>query len=111
MWIVKKHQDFWNITICNVQGLAAKENELVGEFERENLDILRIIEAKNKGSGEMEMGGGHLLIYKGVSGDSRAKEGVGCNINKKYKKYISKWIGETERIRRVEVKTIENVTM
>ena len=36
----------------------------------------------------MEMEGGHLLIYKGVSEDSRAKEGVGCIINKKYKGYF-----------------------
>ena len=59
------------------------------------MDTLGITETKKKGSGEMEMEGGHILIYKGVNGDSGAKLGVGCIISKKYKRYISKWIGET----------------
>ena len=46
------------------------------------------METKKKGSGEMEMKD-HLLIYKGKSRDSRAKEGVGCFINKKYKRFIT----------------------
>ena len=57
------------------------------------------------------MEGGHLLIYKGVSGNSRAKLGVGYIISKKYKGYISKWIGEAERILSVELKMEENVTI
>ena len=43
-----------------------------------------------------------------MSGDSRAKEGVRCTINKKYKRVKSKQIGETERILRVELKMKEN---
>ena len=111
MGIVKKDQDLWNIATWNVRGLAGKENELIGEFKRENLDILGITETKKKGSGEIEMEGSHLLMYKGVNEDSRAKLGVGCIISKKYKGYISKWIGETERILRVELKMEENVTI
>ena len=57
------------------------------------------------------MEGGHLLIYKEVSGDSRAKEGVGCIINKNYKGYISKRIDGTEIILSVELKMEENVTI
>ena len=83
--IVKKDEDLWNIATWNVRGSAGKGNELIGEFERENLDILGITETKKKGSGEMEMERGHLLIYKGVSGDSRSKVGVGCIINKNIK--------------------------
>ena len=56
-----------------------------------------------KGLREMEC---HFLNYKGVSEDSRAKEGVGCII-KTYKGYISKWIGETERILWLEMKMKE----
>ena len=74
MGIVKKDQDLWNIATWNVRGLAGNENELIGEFERENLDILGITETKKKGSGKMKMEGSHLLIYKGVNGDSRAKK-------------------------------------
>ena len=46
MGIVKKDQDDWNIATMNVRGLTGKENELIGEFERENLDILGITETK-----------------------------------------------------------------
>ena len=35
---------------------------------------------------------------KGVSEDRKAKEGVDCVINNKYKIFLSKWISETERI-------------
>ena len=37
MEIVKKNQDFWNIATWNVRGLAGKKNEVIGEFERENI--------------------------------------------------------------------------
>ena len=89
--------------------MAGKENEFIVEFEIENLDILGITETKKKGSGEIEMEGDHLLIYKGMSGDSRAKEGVGCIINKKYRGY--KRIDKTEKILSVELKMEENVTI
>ena len=46
-----------------------------------------------------------------MSADNRSKEGVGGIINKKYKRCISKWIGGTERILKVELKTKENVTI
>ena len=45
-----------------------------------------------------------------MSGDNEAKEGAGCNINEKYKRLMSKQIGETERILGVELKEKENVT-
>ena len=57
MWIVKKGQDF-----RNVRDLTGKEGELVGEFEREILHTLEIMGTKEKGSGEMEMEGGHLSL-------------------------------------------------
>ena len=49
--------------------------------------------------------GGHLLIYKGVNG------GNNKIVKKKNKRFISKWIGETERILSVELKMEENVTI
>ena len=52
-----------------------------------------------------------LLIYKGTSGDSRAKEELGCIINKKYKRIISERIGATERIFRVKLQMKENITI
>ena len=93
------------------KGFGKEENELFGKFGKKFLDILGITETKKKGSGEMKIEGGHLLIYKRVSGDSRAKVGVGCFISKNYKGYISKWIGKTEGIHNVELKMEENVTI
>ena len=110
MGMVKKNQDFWNIATQYVRDLTGKENELIEEFERENLDTLRIVETKEKGLGEMKREGDQLLIYQGMCGDKRAKEGEGCNIKKKYKRFINKQIGETERILSVEQKIKENVT-
>ena len=46
--IVKKEQDFWNIGTWNIRSSAGKENELIGEFEKENLDILGTTETKRK---------------------------------------------------------------
>ena len=101
MRIIKKDQDFWNTVTWNVRRLTGKENELIGE--------LGITETKKKGGGKMKIGG-QLLIYKEGSGHSRAKERVGCFINKKYKRFKSKWISETERFPTVELKMKENVT-
>ena len=56
----------------------------------ENLNVLGIAETKRKIREKREMEvEGHLLIYKGVSDNSRIKENVGCVINNKYKRYIS----------------------
>ena len=42
----------------------------------------------------MEIEEVHFLIYKEVSGNSKAKGGVGCISNKKYERFISKWSGK-----------------
>ena len=97
-WL-RKYQDFWN-----VRGLAGKENEL----ERLNLDVLGITKAEKTDFKEI---GDHLLIYEGTSGNNRAKERIRRIINKKYKRFISTWIGETESILRMELKMKENVTV
>jgi Reverse transcriptase (RNA-dependent DNA polymerase)/Endonuclease-reverse transcriptase len=95
----------------NIRGLAGKEAELVDEFEKERLDILGITETKKKGMGEMEINKGHLMIFNGVEETRRAKGGVGCIINKEYRKFITRWEGITERILRIELKLLEATTI
>ena len=94
----------WKIGTWNVSGLAGKEDELMQEFQRENLDILGVTETKKKGRGEIEVPGGHLLIYSGVDINARAKEGVGCIINGKHRQLVTKWDSITERILKIEMK-------
>ena len=69
--------------------MAEKENEFVKEFERENLDVSNC-RNKKKASGKMETEGGHLLIFKRVSGDSRAEDRVERTVNKKHSRPVNK---------------------
>ena len=85
---LKKDQNFWNTATWIIGGLTGKENELIG-FDRENLDTLGIAGTKEKGSRKTKVEGS-LWIFKGMSGDNRAKERVGCIINNKHKRFISK---------------------
>ena len=48
------------------------------------MDISGITETKKKCLEEMETQENHCVIYKGVIGNTKAKEGVGYIINKKY---------------------------
>ena len=51
----KKDRDFRNIATWNVRSLVEKENEVVEEFEKENLDTLEIGETRKKSLGELEV--------------------------------------------------------
>lgn len=90
-----------NMCYMGVRGLAGKEHDLILRFNEENLDIVGIIETKKKGNGGIKLG--HLFIYNGVSVNSRAKEGVGCIINKKYITTIKNWEGISERILKLQL--------
>ncbi|KAK4885035.1 hypothetical protein RN001_001306 [Aquatica leii] len=79
--INQKHKNMTNIRIK--KSISDKEKELVEEFEKTDLDILGITETKKKGTGELELQSGHILIYSGVQHTSRAREGVGCIIKRK----------------------------
>lgn len=90
--------------------MLGKENQSIVKFKEENIHILGITEANEKGSGEMEIEGRELSIYKEVNGNSKAKE-VHYIIDKIYKRFITEWIGATERIPMVELKMKEDVTL
>lgn len=99
----KRTTDTWKMGTWNVRGLQGKEQELVDEFENANLQILSITETKRKGKGMMELGNGHILVFSGVQQGERAKSGVGCIINKKWKGKITMWEAITDRILIVQI--------
>lgn len=99
----------WKIGTWNVRGINGKEDELNEEFEKVGLDILGVTETKKKGKGETVLKGGHVLLYSGVDGKERAREGVGCIIEKKNLKYLKKWTGITERILKVTLEIEKHI--
>ncbi|KAK9702374.1 hypothetical protein QE152_g29991 [Popillia japonica] len=87
----KMNEKVWKIGTWNIRSLTGKEHELVDEMEKVNMDVVGITETKKKGQGEINLKGGHRLIYSGVNHESRAREGVGCYIKKENTKYIRNW--------------------
>jgi hypothetical protein len=94
------------IGMWNIRSLVGKEIELVGEFERADLEILVVAETKRKGAGTVEMENGHLLVWSGVGERERAQAGVGCVLHRNIKKNLSRWEAVSERILTVEL-TVE----
>jgi hypothetical protein len=97
-------RNYWKLATWNIRGLSGKENELIEECQKINVDILGITETKKKGQGSIEVGNGYYLIYSGVPTNERAKAGVGCLINEKWRKKILGWTYISERIIKVEAK-------
>jgi hypothetical protein len=101
-------RNYWKLATWNIRGLSGKENELIEECQKIKVDILGITETKKKGQGSIEVGNGYYLIYSGVPTNERAKAGVGCLINEKWRKKILGWTYISERIIKVEAKNGEN---
>ena len=106
----KEKEKIWKMGTWNVRSLTGKENELIGELENIDIDILGITETKKKGKGEIMTEGGHIMMYSGVDLNYRAKEGVGCIVNKDNIRHIRKWYGISERILKVELEIDEKDT-
>lgn len=83
--------------------MTGKEEEVIGEVEKYNLDIIGITETKRKGQGEVELHNGHVMFYSGVEITERAREGVSCIIHRKNTKYIKQWSAINERILKIEM--------
>lgn len=88
-----------------------KEIEIIEEFEKAKMHLLAITELKRKGQGIIETEGEHILIYSGVPISERAQAGVGCIINKEWKKGIQSWEFISERILKIELKNIIQETV
>ena len=64
----------------NVRGMKNKEQKLIEEFEQSRNRIVALTETKRKGEGIVNIGNGHVLIWKGVNNEERAKAEVACLI-------------------------------
>ena len=93
----------WKIGVWNTRSLNGKEDEIVYEMKKANIDLLVTPETKKKGLGEMELTDGYMLIYSGVSDSKRAAEGIGCILNGNSAERIIKWKGWNERMLTVEL--------
>ncbi|KAK7873794.1 hypothetical protein R5R35_005779 [Gryllus longicercus] len=86
----------------NIQGLRAKQREVISEIEKMNLDIIILTETKKKGGGE-EILNEYLHIWSGVPKDFRAKSGVSFLIKRKWTKFIKRIENINERILRIDM--------
>jgi exonuclease III len=84
-------KNYWKLATWNIRGLSGKENELVEECRKAKVDILGITETKKKGQGTTDARNGYYLIYSGVPTNERAKAGVSCLVNEKWRKKILGW--------------------
>ncbi|XP_031335863.1 craniofacial development protein 2-like [Photinus pyralis] len=97
----------WKLGVWNTRSMNGKENELVQEFEKAQLDILVISETKKKGRGTTKMDNNHLFIYSGVDLNERAAGGVGCLIHEKHVEKVYDWKSISERTIQVELIGLE----
>ena len=100
---VKSETKKWKIGVWNTRSLNGKEDEIIYEIMKANLDILVIPETKKKGIGEMELINGYMLMYSGVRDNKRATDGIGCILNENLNKQIIKWKGWNERILTIDL--------
>lgn len=98
----------WKLATWNVRGIRGKEMDLIGEFERYNIDVLGITETKKKGKGEQLMENGHIMVYGGVENDKHGAAGVGCLINKRWSQFVDHWEVYSERILLLRLKKSMN---
>ena len=70
------------VATWNVRGLNNKMEELKRELKASNIELVGLTETKLKGSGEILLSDGDLLIYSGVDTEKRARAGVAAFIKK-----------------------------
>ena len=74
-----------NYGTWNVQSIRGKMEVITSELGKLKMDVIRLTETKQKGTGS-ELVGGYVHLYSGVSKDRRAERGVSILIKKKFKK-------------------------
>ncbi|GLV37385.1 hypothetical protein CBL_10648 [Carabus blaptoides fortunei] len=88
----------------NIRSIKEKEEELVEEMEKQNIEILGITETKKKGRGMRSIHKGYWMIWSGIEDTGRAKGGVGLVVAPNR---ITKIINEkstNERLLKVDMK-------
>lgn len=89
------------IATWNIRSLNEKEDELIDEFERVNIDFLAITETKKKGHHTRDLKDGKMMLLSGVKTDKRAQAGVGCIMGRNLTKFLATWEAVSERLMRV----------
>ena len=79
----------------NVKSLKNKENEVIREMERYNLDILGLSETKVRGNGMREING-TKYVYAGAT-EGKAKGGVGLIVPERWADRLRSWRCVSER--------------
>lgn len=87
---MRKRLKRWTLRIgtWNVQGIRTKQEEIIEEVGKMNLDIVVFSETKKKGYGE-ETIQKFSHFWSGVPKDQWARSGVSILINNKWKKSIT----------------------
>jgi len=75
---------------------------ITSELGKLKMDVIRLTETKQKGTGS-ELVGGYVHLYSGVSKDRRAERGVSILIKKKFKKGLTNWEAVNENITTVNI--------
>lgn len=75
------------IACWNVTSLTNKDQELILEMERHNIDICALSETKKKGKGN-DIYGNYIVIYSGKNKEERASSGVGIIVHQKHQNKI-----------------------
>lgn len=71
---------------------------------------MTVTETKKKGTGEITLQEGHTFIFAGVPKEKHAAAGVGCIIQNKLTKGISKWEAHSERLLTIEMQIDNKIT-
>ena len=91
-----------SIGIWNIQGLRNKQQEILSELIRLNIDIAILSETKKKGNGN-EKCKNYIHFYSGVEKSERARAGVSIMINRRLSRFVKSWDPIDERISKLTI--------
>lgn len=87
----------------NTRAWNNKAQEIIIELSEKHIDICAVSETKKKGKGIVTYQD-YIMFYSGVPKETRAKEGVGILLNKKYENSIDDYKFISERILMVSLR-------
>ena len=100
--LTKNEDKVYRLGTWNVRSTRNKEEELIREMKRYNLDILGLSETKGRGNG-MKVIDGASYVYVGVK-EGRARGGVGIVVAKRWGDCVRSWRCVNERCIMVRLK-------